>query len=517
MTRSWRYAILGFTAFVGIAVFLPVEQHYRGKSALAAYRRGLAARGERLTAEELKPPFVRPEDNGAELLLGGAQTLNANPDVQLSFPPREKVMMPGKWLALPPLNDWSGLADRGYGTPTNMNWANTANEIALASNSFAAIHAGLKRPSLYFPQTLGAGPSPDWMHLSTVRKAVSWLTISAMLHLHEGRREGALEDLEAACAVIHRQATEPYLIDQMVRDVECINVFAAAWQALQFPGWTDAELARLQRAWEPLSFGTEMLVALEVERLWDGAEFDKLRTDPKMFAGLLVKPDKPDVSGNVFEGAWYWKEEHVRPIFDQSFRHPYWVFARSDQAELQLLQMLQVLIDQERAGVTNRNLLKSGARHTANDEWIMDALKRPAEGTDILGMFGWMGNLMGAVPRAMQCETYREMVVTAIALERFRMRHGRYPETLAALIPEVIAQMPHDYLDGQPLRYRLKPDGHFLLYSVGFDGKDDGGDPRPPDSFTGTSSFARGKDLVWPEAATDGEIEEYKLKAMKKK
>ena len=32
-------------------------------------------------------------------------------------------------------------------------------------------------------------------------------------------------------------------------------------------------------------------------------------------------------------------------------------------------------------------------------------------------------------------------------------------------------------MDGQPLRYRRNADGTFLLYSIGENGKDDGGNP----------------------------------------
>jgi hypothetical protein len=35
--------------------------------------------------------------------------------------------------------------------------------------------------------------------------------------------------------------------------------------------------------------------------------------------------------------------------------------------------------------------------------------------------------------------------------------------------------VPLDVCDGQPLKYRLLQDGHFLLYGAGWNEKDDGG------------------------------------------
>ena len=44
-------------------------------------------------------------------------------------------------------------------------------------------------------------------------------------------------------------------------------------------------------------------------------------------------------------------------------------------------------------------------------------------------------------------------------------------------------------MDGQPLRYRRNADGTFLLYSVGENGKDDGGDPSLEKGVTGSSFY----------------------------
>jgi hypothetical protein len=65
--------------------------------------------------------------------------------------------------------------------------------------------------------------------------------------------------------------------------------------------------------------------------------------------------------------------------------------------------------------------------------------------------------------------------MTALALERFRSAHdGRYPGALGDLVPALLAAVPSDPFDGQPLRYRRQAGG-YLLYSIGPDLKDDGG------------------------------------------
>jgi hypothetical protein len=68
-----------------------------------------------------------------------------------------------------------------------------------------------------------------------------------------------------------------------------------------------------------------------------------------------------------------------------------------------------------------------------------------------------------------------DLARTAVALERYRLAHGEYPESLDALAPKFIAQVPHDVIGGGPLKYRRASDGQFVLYSVGWNERDDGG------------------------------------------
>jgi hypothetical protein len=63
----------------------------------------------------------------------------------------------------------------------------------------------------------------------------------------------------------------------------------------------------------------------------------------------------------------------------------------------------------------------------------------------------------------------------AIGLERYRLAHGEYPESLDALAPQFFDKLPHDVINGQPLHYRRTSDGQFVLYSVGWNETDDGG------------------------------------------
>ena len=97
----------------------------------------------------------------------------------------------------------------------------------------------------------------------------------------------------------------------------------------------------------------------------------------------------------------------------------------------------------------------------------LDSLKEMF-GTD----FQFVGNFLEKIAYG---QSSVDMARVAIALERYRLAHGDYPESLDALAPQFIAKLPHDVIGGGPLKYRRETGGQFVLYSVGWNERDDGG------------------------------------------
>lgn len=98
---------------------------------------------------------------------------------------------------------------------------------------------------------------------------------------------------------------------------------------------------------------------------------------------------------------------------------------------------------------------------------------------------------------ALMAENNVALMGAVCALERYRLAHGGYPETLAELAPAYVDAVPRDVIDGQPLRYRRLGDGTFKLYSVGLNGTDDDGAP----SDWKTDEGRRIGDWCWPQPA----------------
>jgi hypothetical protein len=82
----------------------------------------------------------------------------------------------------------------------------------------------------------------------------------------------------------------------------------------------------------------------------------------------------------------------------------------------------------------------------------------------------------------------------AVAVERYRRAHGEaLPTALTDLVPAYLAAIPEDPLTGKPLLYRIAEDA-YTIYSVGPNGKDDGGSllRKPDPTYKGPGTIFPG-------------------------
>jgi hypothetical protein len=114
-----------------------------------------------------------------------------------------------------------------------------------------------------------------------------------------------------------------------------------------------------------------------------------------------------------------------------------------------------------------------------NVEEAIDAAAQFDANTAALGSYYAMVNIVTpGIHRSVQLWGRRNAQLrctrTAIAAERYRVAHDRWPETLATLTPDLIAKVPTDPFTGKPLRY-IRTDTGITVYSVGEDEFDNEG------------------------------------------
>jgi len=75
---------------------------------------------------------------------------------------------------------------------------------------------------------------------------------------------------------------------------------------------------------------------------------------------------------------------------------------------------------------------------------------------------------------AARADARHRLANLALAVTAYKLKNNKYPAKLDDLVPAHISAVPVDPFDGKPLRMTVA-DGGPVLYSVGPDGKDDGG------------------------------------------
>jgi hypothetical protein len=145
----------------------------------------------------------------------------------------------------------------------------------------------------------------------------------------------------------------------------------------------------------------------------------------------------------------------------------------------------------------------------ANEDRLKDAMA----GIRNRGRYLFVGLLLPALSVAFDAGErtvqQREAIEAVIALELWRRRHGAWPASLDELVPAYLPALPADRVDGQPLRYVVR-DGQPVLYSIGRNRRDDGGQPSsnandaqpirfgPPAPRWDASSEPDGDWILWP-------------------
>jgi hypothetical protein len=228
-------------------------------------------------------------------------------------------------------------------------------------------------------------------------------------------------------------------IYQLIRVAIAHLAFALSWEALQGGGWSDEELAGLQAAWEAVSLGHPLEFSLRIDRAIALNYFEMARRGKTNAIALI--------------------EDTVPPGLEIIYTH-IWQTTLSSQDELMYLKNYQQLL----AAV-------SAVRRTSSAADLEHHVPFRGAWTGRLANYRFpMARAVGhtmtkALRNWVRVEAKRQLVLAAIGLERFRLRHGTYPEKLAQLVPEILAVVPVDFGDGKPLRYEHQGE-QFRLWSI---------------------------------------------------
>ena len=529
---SRRLKILtGIGIVLGMVILIPVIHHYQLRFAVEKYIAELKAKGEPMEMAQVIPPPTPPENNRAPLVTNALAQLysetNATNWVNLGNPPGAmNQTIPGREMV-----GWHQPVIHSADTwPRDMTnaWDELSADLAARQNIFKALRSLIEKPTLDFhPDYSDIRESGPMSYLSQLKVASQWLDASEYYNLHQDKTAEACSDVRARLALIKGETPDRYEISQLVRQALIQMAAGAAWGILQTTNVSDENLAQLQADWESLEITTPLKDSFLFERVNELRMFDGFRQSPAnlpLWLGSILMRRGYDYE-QIGEGAsarWVLvdKSPPLKKLVNTiltAWNKVQWRWFWSYEDEVHALPIWGVVLDGTSQLETNRCILLTQAFVETNFARLnTDSLtNHPFETVSQNAV-----SQLEAIRRAARAEVARNIVVTAIALKRYQLRHQQLPDSLAELVPDFLKAVPTDYMNGQPLRYRRNADKAFLLYSVGENGKDDGGNPALEKGVTGSNfnwQNPHALDWVWPQPATEEEIQAYFNKASSQK
>ncbi|HMJ67025.1 MAG TPA: hypothetical protein VK615_16905 [Candidatus Binatia bacterium] len=423
--------------------------------------------------------------------------------VTLDAPPIGKMIAPGKVLVIAREKEWFSVNQRKI-----FAWGQVETDLKLNADSLQKLREILKYRALQFPLNY-RGPKTLLPHLAKFKQAAEWLSASAACNMHSGHLDAAVDDVESVALLCRPLDTEPFLISQLVRVAVSSIAFNLCHEMIECEGINDRHLVRLHHICDELQFVDPMILGLKGDRTMYRDSIRDARSTGVDLAALLANyaPGDSQADSFAFCGTPY--HDDIYGAIRSAIILPCWRSLFSYRDERHALEEVQTLLDNFHSAKFHRSMLTMDRFENALEN------KSGSDGAFrswdywLTGMF--MRALGKAHVRAFRAETQRGMTIAAIALKRYHLAHGKYPSRLDELIPDFVREVPVDWRDGQNLRYRQERDT-FVLWSVGDNGKDDGGTPDQTDPY----SFFSGLDLVWPQPATEDELNAYRAKVKPK-
>lgn len=478
--RNFRRFLFGVACLITLVALFYAEEGWRGKRAWEKHRREWEAKGEKFNIAELAPPPVPDEKNFALTPL-------LKPALEFSRGPRGVVWTDTNGLArlqniradLAPsprrlTNDHLVLGSLEKGTfadlaacrdfyrgntnyPQPASAGTPAEDIAFALAKFDPELAELRaatvsRPLSRYPIEYEFEPSWGILlpHLAYLKGLIQVTQLRAVAALETGRSDEALADLKVGFRLSDSIREEPILIDHLVRLAGLAINLQTLREGLLRHAWNESQLAELQAYLASVDLLAEYKHAMRGERALNTAGLDYLRrqrfqTDAMDYLGSDDGGAASTPNPVLMPAGWFYQNMLTIAELYQNF-----ILTSVDEKKRRVYPGQCAALDSRLGG------MRSGP-YTIFAKLLMPALSR-------------------AIVKSARMQFYVDAAQVACALERYRLANGKFPETLEALTPQFLGKVPHDIIDGKPLHYRLTADHGYLLYSVGWNQTDDGGE-----------------------------------------
>ena len=453
--RKIRSAVL-----LGLALLLTAGWYitYRAgnSSAIRRLEAKAAKRGEPLTLAELaaKSPPIPDAENAAVVLLelwkeSEPQFWQAFIDGRAPLPERNVVPVD------PDLPILGSNATRPSRVQPLSPAALSAAEDYLKSHAahMERVRAALRRPRCRFPVKFNDGYDALLPHLSKLKGEAQLFRLEALVATERGDNDAAITALGNPGRIGTLLAEEPFLITQLVRIACFTMVVDGAQHLLCRRELAPSQLARLDTMLDELKLPSSLRWAYIAERA----------------AGLNIYEQSGDALARIASSS-----DGSNDVKPADYRRLVRVMNAIGLASADRRLMLESF--DEAIELADKDSHQDLSRRRE----IFAEAGRKARRFPPKLFSSFLLPAMQRVPnKYANLEARRRAAVTAVAVQKLRLTQGgKLAEQLDELVPRFLPSVPLDPYDGQPLRYKRRPAG-FVVYSIGPDGRDDGGQEGP--------------------------------------
>jgi hypothetical protein len=499
--RNFRRLLVTLAGFATLIAIFYAEENWRGKRAWKNYVRAQEARGEKMDLAAFIPapipddqnlslcPLFKPvldfryatdqdrlenksvhniiwlDTNGVarldQLDLHWNMRNNLNSPagkVLREFQERLDVLTNG-WINLPLWQEYYRMGTNLDGAPPA---STPAQDVLYALRYFEPDLTELRREAsrrLLARWPIQYDLNSPWgillPHLAKAKRITMLLQVRAAARLAAGQTADGLEDIELGFRLADSLSGEPFVISQLVR-MACYEIILQPLKEGQARHqFSDAQLTLLQQQLQSVDLLAGYQLAMRCERSINGLWVAWTRADMDLiqqFSGPQTSAEELwwfAFLSRIAPKGWVYQNQLVNSRFADDY-----ILAATD--------------------------IQTRTVHPKRVEAIRKA-KREAKGPySALVQFLSLSESMFGETLPFACkfaygQTQIDLACVACGLDRYRLAHGQYPETLDTLAPQFITKLPHDVINGQPFKYRRTDDGCFVLYSVGWNETDDGG------------------------------------------
>jgi len=517
--RHFRRMLFALACFIVLVVLFYAEEDFRGWYAWHHFKQQEEANGENFNHLSFAPPPVPAEQNFALTpIVASSYDWLLDKNGKKLDPPKtnyvDRLSMnresnsglldsPTNFAAwarskMTDLKEWQdyyrALAAKTNEFPVPPTPQTPADDVLLALSKYDSdieeVRKASALPYSRFPLCYSSDHPFEiiLVHLAPLKRLSQVLELRACAELENNQSDKALDDVKLMFRLAASIHNEPFLISHLVRIALTSLALQPVWEGQIKHKWSDAQLMELDRLLARLNFLNDYGFSMRNERAGAILEIESMRNErdykkiEMLFSSMRFgDDDEPSIkySQNISELLLY-------PLISPPglYLMPSGWYYRNELTVAEMhRQCFLPMID------TNLQVALPKVRNDANEYFS----KLNLGPWNVLALFST--DLRSAGRKFAYGQNSINMARVACALERYRLAHNEYPETLDALAPQFIAQIPHDVIGGKPLHYRRTDDEKCLLYSIGWNETDDGGQiGLSKYDYTDTTKG----DWVWP-------------------